>query len=122
MLDTRYRFITIRITIVLRINTENDEQSNIKRPLDEKHYSPTKKRWGGGLTGNEKHPYLVPQISAKTKSPYLHKGVTKMFYMNPFRKIKDLEFDVDVRDRVIENLKKEIEELSLLQDQSIIQM
>lgn len=34
-----------------------------------------------------------------------------MFYMNPFRKIKDLEFDVDVRDRVIENLKKEIEEL-----------
>lgn len=45
-----------------------------------------------------------------------------MFYMNPFRKIKDLEFDVDVRDRVIENLKKEIEELSLLQDQSIIQM
>lgn len=31
--------------------------------------------------------------------------------MNPFRRIKDLEFDVDVRDRVIENLKKEIEEL-----------
>ena len=34
-----------------------------------------------------------------------------MFRINPFRRIKDLEFDVDVRDRTIENLKKEIEEL-----------
>lgn len=65
---------------------------------------------GGGLDGNEKTPALVPQISAKTKSPHLHKGVTKMFW-NPFRRIKDLEFDVDVRDRTIENLKKEIESL-----------
>lgn len=32
-------------------------------------------------------------------------------FWNPFRRIKDLEFDVDVRDRTIENLKKEIEEL-----------
>lgn len=28
-------------------------------------------------------------------------------FWNPFRRIKDLEFDVDVRDRTIENLKKE---------------
>ena len=34
-----------------------------------------------------------------------------MFRINPFRRIKDLEFDVDVRDRTIENLKKEIEGL-----------
>lgn len=34
-----------------------------------------------------------------------------MFYMNPFRRIKDLEFEIDVQDRTIENLKKEIEEL-----------
>lgn len=32
-------------------------------------------------------------------------------FWNPFGRIKDLEFDVDMRDRVIENLKKEIEEL-----------
>lgn len=32
-------------------------------------------------------------------------------FWDPFRRIKDLEFDVDTRDRVIENLKKEIEEL-----------
>lgn len=34
-----------------------------------------------------------------------------MLSLNPFRRIKDLEFDVDVRDRTIENLKKEIERL-----------
>lgn len=34
-----------------------------------------------------------------------------MFSLNPFRRIKDLEFDVDVRDRTIENLKNEIERL-----------
>lgn len=34
-----------------------------------------------------------------------------MFHMNPFRRIKDLEFEIDVQDRTIENLKKEIEEL-----------
>lgn len=34
-----------------------------------------------------------------------------MLSLNPFRRIKDLEFDVDVRDRTIENLKKEIENL-----------
>ena len=33
-------------------------------------------------------------------------------FWNPFRRIKDLEFDVDVRDRTIENLKKEIEHIS----------
>lgn len=37
-----------------------------------------------------------------------------MFCTNPFRRIKDLEFEIDVRDRVIENLKKEIEELKTL--------
>lgn len=31
--------------------------------------------------------------------------------MNQFRRIKDLEFAVDVQDRIIENLKKEIKEL-----------
>ena len=34
---------------------------------------------GGGLDGIRKRPYLVPQISSKTKSPHLHKGVTKMY-------------------------------------------
>lgn len=34
-------------------------------------------------------------------------------FWNPFRRIKDLEFDVDVRDRTIENLKKEIEEFKI---------
>ena len=34
-----------------------------------------------------------------------------MFRINTFRRIKDLEFDVDVRDRTIESLKKEIERL-----------
>lgn len=34
-----------------------------------------------------------------------------MLSLNPFRRIKNLEFDVDVRDRAIENLKKEIERL-----------
>lgn len=66
---------------------------------------------GGGLNGGEKTPDLVPQISAKTKSPHLHKGVNNMLSLNPFRRIKNLEFDVDVRDRAIENLKKEIERL-----------
>lgn len=34
-----------------------------------------------------------------------------MFCMNPFRRIKDLEFEIEVKDRTIENLKKGIEEL-----------
>lgn len=72
---------------------------------------PLKMDGGGGLNGNEKTPALVPQISAKTKSPHLHKGVNNMLSLNPFRRIKNLEFDVDVRDRAIENLKKEIERL-----------
>jgi hypothetical protein len=32
---------------------------------------PLKIDGGGGLKGFRKSPYLVPQISAKTKSPYL---------------------------------------------------
>ena len=39
---------------------------------------PLKMDGGGGLDGNEKTPALVPQISAKTKSPHLHKGVSMM--------------------------------------------
>lgn len=66
---------------------------------------------GGGLNGGEKTPDLVPQISAKTKSPYLHKGVTKMFFINPFRRIKDLEFEVGLRDDTIKDLKNTIERL-----------
>lgn len=34
-----------------------------------------------------------------------------MFSLSPFRRIKNLEFEIDVRDRTIENLKKEIERL-----------
>lgn len=34
-----------------------------------------------------------------------------MFSLSPFRRIKELEFDVDVRDRTIENLKNKIERL-----------
>lgn len=72
---------------------------------------PLKMDGGGGLDGNEKSPYLVPQISAKTKSPYLHKGVNGMFSLSPFRRIKDLESEVDTRDIEIKNLKNEIERL-----------
>ena len=50
---------------------------------------PLKMDVGGGLDGIRKSPYLVPKISAKTKSPHLHKGVTKMFYMNPFRRLEN---------------------------------
>lgn len=66
---------------------------------------------GGGLDGRGKSPYLVPQISEKTKSPYLHKGVTKMFYINPFRRIKDLKFEIESKDRKIEDLRNVIDRL-----------
>jgi hypothetical protein len=72
---------------------------------------PLKIYGGGGLNGNEKSPCLVPKISAKTKSPYLHKGVTKMFYINPFRRIKDLKFEIESKDRKIEDLRNVIDRL-----------
>lgn len=34
-----------------------------------------------------------------------------MFRINPFRRIKELEFEIESKDRTIENLKKEIERL-----------
>lgn len=34
-----------------------------------------------------------------------------MFYINPFRRIKDLEYEVDTRDNEIKGLKDEIERL-----------
>nr|DAT88580.1 MAG TPA: hypothetical protein [Bacteriophage sp.] len=71
---------------------------------------PLKMDGGGGLDGSGKSPYLVPKISAKTKSPHLHKGVTKMFW-NPFRRIKELEFEVGLRDDTIKDLKNAIERL-----------
>lgn len=72
---------------------------------------PLKMDGGGGLTGNRRSPYLVPQISAKTKSTHLHKGVNNMLSLNPFRRIRDLEFEIESKDRKIEDLRNVIDRL-----------
>lgn len=74
--------------------------------------SAVKNGWGWGSGWERKKLLLSPTNIRKNKKPlHLHKGVNNMFSLNPFRRIKDLEFEIESKDRKIEDLRNVIDRL-----------